>query len=72
MRTVVRPRERTAASDAGGPRPADAFVVFRGSDRLAAELSCLPGDFGDEGTYAQEQSCGAAAGHGAWHGRRVA
>ena len=69
MRTAVRPRERTAASDTGGPRSADAFVVLRGFDRLAAELSCLPGDFGDEGTYAREQSCGPAAGHGAWHER---
>ncbi len=70
MGTAVRPRQRTAASDTGGPRSADAFVVFRGFDRFAAKLS-LPGDFGDEGIHAHEGSCGPAAGHGAWHRPRV-
>ncbi len=72
MSTAVRPHQRTAASDTGGPRSADAFVVFRGFERFAARLSSLPGDFGDEGTYAQEGSCGPAAGNGAWRRPPVA
>ncbi len=72
MSTAVRPHQPTTASDTGGPRSADAFVVFRGFERFAARLSSLPGDFGDEGTYAQEGSGGPAAGHGAWRRPRVA